>query len=896
MTALNQQQMALCREGQGICQNLQKEVEALLSEPILLAIDLQSLMPPLHKLQLLFGKEAVFQELCAWIFQWYQVLQAQQSNASLKTATLYDLERLAAYLCMLVNTAQQQGIWPEQILAQEPGRYLADLKRVLAGIPEAAEPPKKAKKKLKEKVVPSVVSKKSEPAEAALTAVINPALASIFYEEVDELLMSLQEALRRWQAEPEIPEPCACLKRDLHTLKGAARTVGLSELGAFVNEMESILAELESKGQRPDGALFVLLQEAFDCIASTVDQLKAHGVALSVAAWIARTQNYRARGAAESKSEIVALKAVAVEPLKGEPQSVSISDPHPAPVAEPESITRVNTELLEQLSNLASVTNVSGVNLAEELTQMGRYVHAVVDSVTQLQNDVEALFRESASEQAQQDLRLRAEHLEDMNTRMQTALEHAEHWLLEQQRAAEPLQEGLTGVRMEPFSILVPRLERLVRQVSRELNKEVQFVIEGQERPCDRKMLDRLLPSLEHMLRNALDHGLESVEERLAAGKPVQGTIALSIRQMGSQLLVYLKDDGRGIDAQRIRQKAESLGWMKPNDVVSEESLIRLILKPGFSTRDQVTAISGRGVGMDVVNNEVSHLGGTFTIQSTVGQGTLFKIVLPFTLSLSRVLLFEVAHQWYGVQLTHIEGIVRLPLSECRRHEIDHQPLVYAHHHYQLVSMSDILGVGREKTAETESPICAVLLLRVGNRRLAARLDGLIGAREVVIHSLGPQLQSIALLNGATILGDGRIVFILDGLVLAQQGLEQNNRILVVDDSATIRRSLEQWLKSLGYPVGLAADGQEALDQMRLCLPALVLLDLDMPRVDGFAVIRAMRAESALQEVPIIVISSRTEHENREKALALGANRVLAKPYRESELLGLIRTYLKETV
>jgi chemosensory pili system protein ChpA (sensor histidine kinase/response regulator) len=371
--------------------------------------------------------------------------------------------------------------------------------------------------------------------------------------------------------------------------------------------------------------------------------------------------------------------------------------------------------------------------------------------------------------------------------------------------------------------------------------------------------------------------------------------------QTGSELIILLQDDGRGIDTERVRQKAEQLGWITPNQTVSEDALFHFILKPGFSTSEKVTAISGRGVGMDVVSTEIADLGGAFSMESRLHKGAQFKIVLPFTLSLSRVLLFKLQQEWYGLQLANMEGIVRLPFQECEPYITQKTPFTYADREYPLVYLGKLLGLP-PRSGNKPSDIVPILLIRVGDKRLACVVDTLVGTREVVIQSVGPQLRAIRVLNGAAILGDGKVVLILDTLHLMDLSGHFAPRlpstpkantppsVLVVDDSPTVRAALSDWLTKQSYAVTLAEDGQIALSKLQNNIPHLMLLDLEMPNMDGFEVITRMRANPAWKNIPIIVISSQLLA--KEKVLTLGANQFLGKPYREKELLKAIQEFV----
>lgn len=865
---LSDEKQILCQLAWEVCQVMMKEAALLFREPEVFAIDLQSLIPPLQKLRAVLSGEVFFQSLCQACVMGEQILSAQKSNDVLKPVDFSALQSAFQRMSHLIKSSVSERTWLDSEVAQMVMDFKNAAEALKVEIRVAAPP--------------------------APASVINPKLVDIFFEEADELQISLQEALTAWQLTPEATEHRSQMKRDLHTLKGAARTVGLSDFGTFVHTLENVITALEDNKLILNAAVFQLLQEGLDFSACQMDNVRANKPFGSAEALLNKIQTMLG---ASAEGAVV-------------PSAIPVIAPVQEAVTEHKNtpIVRVNAQLIEKFSQLAGVANISRANIEEEVGEMSVYVRSVVEVVAHLQGQMKEWAKERAeiamASSSVKTLKEMTDELQLLNQGMHATLEHTEGWLVEQQRATDALQSGLTSIRMEPFSTVVPRLERLVRQVSSELHKEVDFNIEGQEKECDRRMLESLVPPLEHMIRNAIDHGLESSEDRIKAGKAVRGQITLSLMQTGSELILILKDDGHGIDTQKVRQKAEKMGWITPEAVVEEETLLYLILKPGFSTSEQITQISGRGVGMDVVSTGVTDLGGAFSIESRLGKGALFKIVLPFTLSLNRVLLFQVQREWYGIQLANIEGVVRIPHKDCQRYFVDQEPFIYAEKTYPIVYLATRLGL----TADIPNiDILPILLLRLGDKRLAVLVDTLVGTREVVIQAVGPQLRSVHSINGAAILGDGKVVFVLDCAQLVRGapapvgGVDvppiqpvKHPFILVVDDSPTIRQMAELFLTEHHYGVDTAQDGRDGLTKMKKCPPDLVLLDLEMPHMDGYEVISYMRALPTLKDIPIIVISSRDAPEHQQHALQLGANHFLSKPYQEDLLLATINCLLTQ--
>ncbi|MEW6310530.1 MAG: response regulator, partial [Pseudomonadota bacterium] len=517
--------------------------------------------------------------------------------------------------------------------------------------------------------------------------------------------------------------------------------------------------------------------------------------------------------------------------------------------------------------------------------------------------------RHSQLQQLSRSLFESASDLLDLKETLAARNRDAETLLLQQARVNTELQEGLMRTRMVPFERLIPRLRRIVRQVASELGKQVEFVVGNANGEMDRSVLERIVAPLEHMLRNAVDHGIEATAARRAAGKPEQGTIRLDLGREGGDILLTLSDDGGGINLEAVRRKAIERGLMTNDSELTEHEILQFILEAGFSTAAQVTQISGRGVGMDVVHSEVKQLGGSMSIESTPGQGTRFLIRLPFTVSVNRALMVYSGEDLYAIPLNTIEGIVRVSPYELEAYYQPGAPrFEYAGQAYELRYLGDLLNNGQRPKLVGQSLPLPVILVRSKDHSVAVQVDSLAGSREIVVKSLGAQFAGVAGISGATILGDGRVVVILDLLATirlqhAQQLIRQRPQLLpqvpesvepehgrptlvmVVDDSVTVRKVTSRLLERNGMNVMTAKDGVDAISQLQERKPDIMLLDIEMPRMDGFEVAALVRHDERLKDLPIIMITSRTGEKHRERALAIGVNQYLGKPYQESLLL-----------
>ena len=484
---------------------------------------------------------------------------------------------------------------------------------------------------------------------------------------------------------------------------------------------------------------------------------------------------------------------------------------------------------------------------------------------------------------------------------MENTTRESETLLLQQSRVSTDLQEGLMRTRMIPFSGLSSRLRRIVRQSARQLGKKVDLELVGADSEMDRTVIERIIAPLEHMLRNAVAHGIEIPKQRLAADKKASGSITITFDREGPEIILRIEDDGAGIDIEAIRTRAKERGLMSDDSKLTDNDVMQFILQTGFSTAAEVTQISGRGVGLDVVNSEVKQLGGSLHIESTAGLGTLFTVRLPYTLAINQALLATAGEESFCVPLGSVEGVVRANCAELAAcYSSDECLYEYAGNEYQLKHLGTLLNTGAVNLDKPHDQV-PVLLVRVGDKRIALQVEDLMGSREIVIKPVGTQFSKVDCVSGATILGDGSVVMILDMAAVARmnvcaqlpevpvaQHAESRLVVMVVDDSITVRKVTTRLLERNGYKVLTAKDGVDAMGQLQEMVPDMMLLDIEMPRMDGFELATHMRNDTRLKHVPIIMITSRTGDKHRERAQQIGVNNYLGKPYQENDLLDSI--------
>ena len=596
--------------------------------------------------------------------------------------------------------------------------------------------------------------------------------------------------------------------------------------------------------------------------------------------------------------------------------------------AERSEMARVDADLLDTMLNNAGEVSIFRSRLDQQINSIDFNLAELARTVTRLKEQLRGLEMETEAQvmnrhqdeeprrddfdpleldrysTLQQFARALAETSGDVASiqgLLETLTREAQNLLTQQSRVITELQNSLMRTRMVPFQRHVQRLTRLVRQSANDTGKKAELVVQGAAAELDRQMLERMVPPLEHMLRNAVVHGIEAPEKRAALGKPEVGRISVTLERDGAEIVIVVADDGGGINVKLIREKAIALGLTDSGSKLTDEQAMQLILEPGFSTAGHLTQAAGRGVGMDVVATEVKKLGGGLFIDSSLGKGSRFTIRLPFTLAISQALIVRVAEEVYALPLATVEGVVRLPRNIVMRQLTKDAPLFeYGNQKYKFQQLGAFVGLGPTRLPDSDVSM-PVVLIRAGEHSTALVTDELVGSREIVVKSLGPQVSGIRGIAGATILGDGRIVIILDmgSLVRSEwrsrtaepSVLDQRDRrtfALVVDDSITVRRVTQRLLERNGMRVLTAKDGVDAVSLLQENMPDIILLDIEMPRMDGYEVAAHVRNDTRLKHIPIVMITSRVSEKHRARAIELGVDDYLGKPYQESQLLDAI--------
>jgi chemosensory pili system protein ChpA (sensor histidine kinase/response regulator) len=737
-------------------------------------------------------------------------------------------------------------------------------------------------------------------ASAGISDELDLDLLSVFLEEGADLLPQIGEALRSWQQQPHDSGQAQMLLRTLHTVKGSARMAGAMRLGQHAHEIETHIENMLHAGTATPQAFEELLGH-YDHALHLFEQLQQP-----------------------------------LLPLPGMEDT-----PAPEPKA---ALVRVRADILDRLVNQAGEVSITRSKMENEVGVLGASLSEFSDNLTRLRRQLREVEMQAESQIAsrmavgserdfdplefdrftrlQELTRMMAESVNDVasfHENLSHSVDAVTDDLVLQARLTRELQRDLMQIRMVPFASIAERLFRVARQSAKEVDKRVNLDIRGGGVEIDRSVLERMAAPFEHLLRNAIVHGIEPREVRLAAGKSETGELLVHVSQQGNEVAIAFSDDGAGLDLGRIRAKAYSAGLVAQDAPLSDAQAAELIFTPGFSTADSLTELAGRGFGMDIVRSEALALGGRVETQTQAGLGMRFTIHLPLTLAVTQVVLLAANGKTYALpsvlveQVLHLKGEQLEQVRTARRIESHGQSL--ALHHLSAM-------LGETPAAQATQRHAPVLLLRNGNDRLALQVDDVVGNREVVVKHVGPQLARMPGIAGATVLGTGDIVLILNPVALAQHlehhpellsqyalaSSEQHVassalavpavRVMVVDDSLTVRRVMQRLFEREGYQVLLAKDGVDALEQLHAlepaAMPSLLLVDVEMPRMDGFDLTRNVRSDDKTRAIPVIMITSRSADKHRAHAFELGVNAYFGKPFQEAELLAEVGRLLAD--
>ncbi|MFZ6690633.1 Hpt domain-containing protein [Undibacterium sp. SXout20W] len=798
-------------------------------------------------------------------------------------------------------------------------------------------------------------------------------LLPVFLEEGHDLLPMVGQLLRSWQEQPgdiAIPQSIARL---MHTIKGSARMAGAMGLGQHIHDMETRIESLMHAGSLVRQPLLEDLLARHDHSMLLFDRLQHPDAHSAASATSLITESLTAAQELDQFQEDLAAKekdGSAVTNAMASPQSsetlvnsnaaqkTAILSPAtaatpPVPAA-PVPLVRVRADVLDRLVNQAGEVSISRSRLENEVTTLRSSLSELTENVTRLRDQLREVEIQAETQitsrmahsadrefdplefdrftRLQELTRMMAESVSDVatvQTNLNRTIDGAATNLHTQARLTRELQQDLMRVRMIPFASVSERLYRVARQTAKEVDKRVNLDIRGTNVEMDRGVLEKMVGPFEHLLRNAIVHGIESREARRQLGKDETGELLIEVRQEGNEVVIRFNDDGQGLNLNVIREKAQSSGLLLSDETVSDVETANLIFEPGFSTVSEVTELAGRGVGMDVVRSEAASLGGRVEVATAAGKGAEFTIHLPLTLAVTQVVLLSSGGRTFAVPSVLVEQVQHLK-SNALANAYNDGAIMWQEQRVRMHYLSSLLGYRDAiPTAQQYTPL---LIMKSGTDRVAIHVDDIVGNREVVVKNIGPQLSRMIGIAGATVLGSGDIVLIINPVPLAQrveheharlpqpgvetrnvgavadihetqyqekshteavQGLRTQHSVMVVDDSLTVRRVTQRLLVREGYQVILAKDGIDALEQLQSVTPDIMLVDIEMPRMDGFDLTRNVRSDARTSHIPIIMITSRTADKHRNYAKELGVNEYFGKPYREDDLLAAIRHFIE---
>jgi chemosensory pili system protein ChpA (sensor histidine kinase/response regulator) len=796
--------------------------------------------------------------------------------------------------------------------------YPQELGRSDAGVQEAmAEQPERAR------------AAEAGPSEELLSDE-ERALRALFLDEGAPLVSAAGEGLAAWESAPGELTRLDPVRDALRALKSGAAVSRLSAVERVTAELMAAVEAIQAQRVEVGAETAESLRAGIDLVGENLERIRNGAAPLPADEAVGELRRW---------TGTASLMAAAIP--QGEPTAEVLPFPakeEPAAGARPQyEQVRVRADRLDRLVNLAGEVSIYRSRLEQQVAGF----HQAIDEFQQtserlgeqlrrlsIETEAQLLFRHqegvgqdyavfdpleldrySLVQQLSRSLNESVSDLDNIRSVIDNLTRDAEMLLVQQGRAHTELQEGLVHTRMLPFAVLVPRLNRIARQIGTELGKQAQLHVRGGENELDRAVLDKMVAPLEHVLRNALDHGIESAETRRGRGKPVRGVIDLQVSRRGTDVIIQIDDDGGGVDIQAVRRKAVENGLITSDTDLAEEEVLQLILESGFSTAARVSQISGRGVGLDVVDATVKQLGGTLSIRSVRGQGTTFLVRLPLMLSITQALIVQAGRDVYAVPLGQVQAVMQARHEDLARYYRSDTPTVkYAGSTYQFMHLSTLLG-GAPPELPGLGKKLPLLLMRSGENQVALQIEAVIGRREIVVKSLGAQLSGVRGLLGGTILGDGRPALILDGGTVIRRGLAMRRAargaaeapakapqavtVMVVDDSITMRKVTARLLERHRMRVLTAADGVDALEQLQEQRPDVMILDIEMPRMDGYELARHMRHNPDLKDIPIVMVTSRIGEKHRQHAMELGVDRYLGKPYQESDLIENVRAVLQ---
>ncbi|MEE2730708.1 MAG: response regulator [Pseudomonadota bacterium] len=796
---------------------------------------------------------------------------------------------------------------------------------------------------------------KPEDMELAPVAELIPELFDAFLQDAPGQTAELSACIHGLNAGVQDLALVQQAQRLTHTIKGAANVTGLVAVANMAHVLEDIFEQLCKPNKAADADLLALLQASADCLEALVDYLQGKDdlpedrlhLYQQLVAYLNQSQVPKASNDAHMEVAFAPEYAPANAPRAATPAASTTETPDDADATEAEDSSpgedaplqhhqvetvRVPVSVISSLFRLAEEITIALGSSQEQTQRILKQLDAVNQQDWRVQEqrfelenvvDVRSVARRQRRLGEQQGADFDSLEMDqydeiydvahaliesvadarELNLGIGEEIKTLDALLLQQTRLNKELQRLVKNTRMIPVRSVVPRLQRCIRHAARVTGKIIEFDVQGVETEINEEILDKLIDPIMHLLRNAVDHGIEDGQHRVQQQKPAAGTVQLSFGQDGQNIRIHCDDDGAGIDEEKIRHKALQLGLIQDSDVLGSQQIRQLILKSGFSTKDSANQVSGRGIGMDAVYKRIRELGGQLHILPRASGGTRFEILVPLQLVASNALLVQIQQQWFAIPTRQLDQILApgsaQPATLGETPALAYEDALYPCHH-----LGDLLGLRRPP----ETSPRPVLLTAIAAEPTALYVDALIANQELVIKSTGDYVRNVPGVAGVSILGDGRLVPVLDLPALLEriqtnpgwrplelpEGTEEHttdvgNRVLIVDDSLSVRKSLSQLVNDAGYQYDLARDGLEAWEKIQQHPPAVILADMEMPRMNGIELASRVRDNAATRHIPIMMITSRSMQKHRQAAEKAGVSQYFTKPFVEAELLDHIQ-------
>ena len=767
------------------------------------------------------------------------------------------------------------------------------------------------------------------------------ALSAELRERLAEIAANTQAVQDRWKSARGWKKIQPQMQQELIHMSElvSQNSENLDDLSPLIGEVQNFVGNLAPKKAKDFHASKALLQEGLDTIVENGQNLLSGQAIRSSSNLVARlvgdVAESKGRGSSTTMADAEIVDAPLFVPGGTELSAVEREDKdrQDAAARERAAALRIRTDTLDSLTNFVGDASMNRSQMREEVVTIKNVVEDLYSNVQRFGKQLRELEIEADAKitsrtnqsvtdrseefdpleldrytKLQQLSRGLAENLDELGgiqNSLSTFVYRTETSLQKQERLNRELQDEIMQVRLVSFGGVGAQLRQVVRRTSRELGKDVELKIKGADVRLDKAILDGVIPALEHMLRNAVDHGIELPEDRVSSGKPKTGQITVECRQVAREILISVRDDGVGLDLEKIKTKAIEDKLLSPEQDLNPQDMMMYISQSGFSTAEKLTQISGRGVGMDVVQSTLRRMSGSVSYDlDNQLPGSLFIIRLPISLAVTSAMFVESGDEMFAISARTIERVVNIGVDELIGHLKGDKPRIEVDGiSYALIDLADYLGY--DSKLPMLSGKLSVILVNVGVQNIAVIVETLFETQEIVVKNLGDHLGRIPIYAGATIRADGSVVLLLDlvGISYYESFVaipEQNvgiaqtiPNVMVVDDSLTVRKSAERDINSVGINSILAKDGLDAQVQLRQDAPDMILLDIEMPRMDGFELLEWLKSEDNLKHIPVVMISSRATQKYVDKATELGCSAFLGKPYLLENLVQLFNQYLE---